>query len=145
MVRKFLCTVCIGAVATLCVMQSSALAVVVMHDSFDYPNAAAMLAGGWQSGNQGVTGSTGTRQVENTYFFTGSGTNWISTNPSQQPPVITNQTTMRLGNAIMFRELGVTLTQDFTITANVAIAGYSRSLQIGLGNSSGAGYSLQWN
>jgi hypothetical protein len=116
-----------------------------MHDSFDYPNVTTLAAGGWQSGNMGVVGSTGTPAVSNTYFFTGSGSNWISTDPNLQPPVLPNQTTMRLGNAIMFRELGVTLTEDFTITANVAISGYSRSLQIGLADSTGAGYSLQWN
>ena len=146
MSRTCACVVCVlGCLAVLGAMPATARAVLVLHDSFDYPNVATLTAGGWQSGNMGVTGSTGTPAVSNTYFFAGSGSNWISTDPNLQPPVQLNQTTMRLGNAIMFRELGVTLTEDFTITANVAIAGYSRSLQIGLADSTGAGYSLQWN
>lgn len=140
----------IGALALLCTtgITSPVDADALFDDTFAYADVPALLAGGWTSGNQGVSGSTGTPALANSYFVAGSnpiGSNWLHYDPAMLPPVIPNQTTMRLGNAIMYRDLGTTLTQDWTISANVAIAGYSRSVQIGLADSTGKGYSLLWN
>lgn len=128
-----------AALAVVVLLSAQAAAVVLVQETFPYATNAQLVAAGWQTGAMGVPA------VANTYFFTGSGSNFISTNPSLQPPIQADQTLMRMGNAIAFRDLGATLTEDFTLTAKVAISGYSRSFQMGLGDANGAGYSVQWN
>lgn len=119
---------------------SSAFAGVVFQDTFNYADTAALVAAGWTDGGPGAPA------FDNSYYLTGAGSNFISTDPAHQPTPLTNQTLTRLNNAVIFKDLGVTLTEGWTLTANVAIAGYSRAMQIGLGDAAtGAGYSLQWN
>jgi hypothetical protein len=130
---------CLGMLG-LMIAAHGAYAGVALEDDFTYADGATMIAAGW------VDTPVGTPAVANTYFFTGSGSNFIANNPANQPPVIADQSLARLGNTVTYKELGTTITTDWTLTANVAIAGYSRALQIGLGDATtGAGYSLHWN
>jgi hypothetical protein len=132
---RFACT--IGLLTSVI---TPVLAGVALEDTFNYVDGPTMIAAGW------VDTPVGTPAVSNTYFFSGSGSAFIGNAPANQPPVIADQTTARLGNTVTYKELGVTLTEDWTITANVAMAGYSRAVQIGLGDATtGAGYSLHWN
>lgn len=130
-------------------------AAVLIDDTFNYPDTATMIASGW--GVNSLVLFQGGGSIFNRYSFadTTYGSNFINSNPAMQPPPQNGQTVVAFNNASQARNLGVTLTEDFTLTAWVAINGYQRRLQIGLGTVSGAlgdapfddgrGYSVQWN
>jgi hypothetical protein len=140
--RKFLRATCaFTAICLVCMSSLQAQAGTALEDTFNYVDAAAMVTAGW------VDGGPGAPAIESSYFFTmaAPSSNFIHSDPLHQPPVQTGQTLTRLNNAVIYKELGTTITQDWSLTANVGINGYSRAIQIGLGDANGAGYSLQWN
>jgi hypothetical protein len=132
-VARFLtiCTLAMGA--------SQASASLILSDTFDYANSAALQAN-WP----GVVLASPVN-FSNTFSFSDSGSGLISANASQRPATLTNQTLMSINGRSAYREIGATVTDNFTLTAYVATNAYSRTLQVGLGNSAGAGYSFTWN
>jgi hypothetical protein len=132
-------SVCLLAIALLIVLTNKSRAALILSDDFAYADSAALRVN-WKDV---VVGSP--VDFNNTFFFSDSGSGLISANAAQRPATLTNQTLMGINGRSTYREIGSTVTDDFTLTTYVGTNAYSRTVQIGLGNSTGAGYSFTWN
>jgi hypothetical protein len=130
---------CFLAVALNCVYVSAGYGGLILSDDFDYADSTALRVN-WKDV---VSGSS--PDFNNTFAFSGTSSGLISDTASQRPATLTNQTLMGLNGRSTYRELGTTVDTDFVLTAYVGINAYSRTLQIGLGDATGAGYSFTWN
>lgn len=130
------CLVCLSGLVVLGAT-GPANGALILSDTFNYGNSAALQAV-WP-------GVVGPADFHDNYFFADSASGLISANAAQRPATLTNQTLMGLNGRSVYREIGQTVSNDLTLTAYVGVNSYSRTIQIGLGNSTGAGYSFSWN
>jgi hypothetical protein len=137
------CLACLSGLAFMGALMGALMspvnAALILSDTFDYADNTALRAN-WP----GVVLASPV-DFNNTFFFSDSGSGLISANASQRPATLNNQTLMGINGRSAYREIGQTVDKDFTLTSYVATNAYSRTVQIGLGDSAGAGYSFTWN
>jgi hypothetical protein len=127
------------AMCGLSLFAGHASATLILSDTFAYPDSAALRAN-WP----GVVVASPV-DFNDTFFFVDSSSGLISANAAQRPATLTGQTLMGINGRSAYREIGQIVNTDFTLTSYVATNAYSRTVQIGLGDNSGAGYSFSWN
>lgn len=130
---------CLAAMALTWELAAYGRAALILNDHFAYADSTALRVN-WLPVTAGSLSD-----FNNTFEFIATGSGFISANPLQRPATITNQTLIGFNGRSAYRELGQTVNQDFTLTAYVGINAYARTIQIGVGNSAGAGYSVGWN
>lgn len=126
-------------VVMACAMTGQVHAALILTDTFDYADSTSLRVN-WKDV---IPGSP--PDFNNTFAFADSSSGLISANAAQRPATLTNQTLMGLNGRSTYRELGTTVNTSFTLIAHVGMNAYSRTLQMGLGDASGAGYSFTWN
>jgi hypothetical protein len=130
---------CLLGISFACVLANTGQCGLVMSDDFAYADNTALKVN-WKD----VVAGTSPEQFT-TFGFIASGSGFISSTATQRPADLPGQTLMSLNNRSTFRDLGTTVNTSFTLTSYVATNAYARTLQIGIGDSTGAGYSFTWN
>lgn len=131
--------ICLWALLLAGACSTASQAALILSDDFAYADSAALRVN-WKDV---VAGSS--PDFNNTYAFADSASGLISANAAQRPATLNSQTLMGLNGRSTYRELGVTVSTSFTLTAYVGVNAYSRTMQIGVGDAAGAGYSFTWN
>lgn len=132
-----------AAVLLSMLLGASVNAAVVFSDNFNSYADTAALQAAWQQGTS-TPGSNPTLGTSSTtppiYQFTGTQPDKLNT----LNPFTSNF--MSLGNGVVYRDIGTTVTEDWTLNVSILTNQYSRSAYALLLDSTGtSGYGLLWN
>ena len=129
---------CLLGITLACAWADAGRAALILNDHFDYGNSDALRLN-WKPVTAGSLSD-----FNNTFAFAPTDSGLISALAAQRPSTLTNQTLIGFNGRSAYFDLPQVVDKDFVLTAYVGQNSYSRTIQVGVGDNSGAGYSWGW-